>query len=189
MNWHFENPEHVDLLRDEAARWLGIHPATGARVSKTTPFRPFSRAIGPGGGIDCVGLAEQLMLASRVIGPNEFIFPRHAADYQSNALYKKVLDYLRGGHPDPQSARLASIFAEIDLPEEKTNLPTRLFLPGDILILSQAGAGGALFHVPIMLAPPGFVDCHAPAGVGEGNIHDTTFSDYLEALFRARARV
>ena len=178
MKWHFENPEHVEQLRAEAKSWLG------------TPFFPFSRAKGPGGGIDCVGLAEALMIASGVFAPNEFRFPRRASDYQSNSTENKILEYLRGQiWRDPQSGRLAHIFSEIQLPESKSNIDQRLFMPGDILVMKRGRvAAGAMFHMPIVLGGLTFIDAHSRTGVSEGHLHDPTFSDHYEACFRARRR-
>ncbi len=180
--WFFEDPAKVSILRSEAATWLG------------TPFRPFSRAKGKTGGVDCVGLGEALMSVTGVIGANEFMFPRKAADYQPHTAEMKILDYLRGQFKGPsgsdqQSKRLARIFAEIELPEKSepaghTNIDPEIFLPGDIGILKRGG----LFHVPIFIGGPHFINALPHSGVTEGTIHDTSFSNYLEALFRARAR-
>jgi cell wall-associated NlpC family hydrolase len=167
--WFFEDEQAVTLLRKEAASWMG------------TPFREFSSAKGRSGGVDCVGLAEALMVACGVIKP--FTFPRIHADYQSHGTREKVLDYLRGKSKDSQSAQVAARFAEITIPEFRDNLPSEILMPGDLLILRS----GSLFHMPIVLEGRRFIHCLRPAGVTEGNIHDTSFSRHLVALFRARS--
>jgi len=176
MKWFFEDLEAVDRLRREAKEWL----------FPPTPFRKFSRAKGRGGGVDCVGLAEALMIAAGVLKENEFIFPRSDADYSSAATVPKVLRYLRGHEwRDSQSAKLARIFAEIPMGFKTTvNPPAALFVPGDLLILRNGG----VFHVPVIIEGRHFVNAIPEVGVREGNIHDPTFSQYLIALFRAKAR-
>lgn len=170
MKWFFEDAAAVQRLRNAAAEW------------NPTPFRPFSRAKGPGGGIDCVGFVEELMVAAGAVEP--FAFPRTDADYQSNRTPLRILHYLRGEErDDPQSKRLAAIFAELRLPEEKDNLHPDIFMPGDLLVLRDGGQ----IHIPVMLRGRRFTHCARPEGVAEGNLHDTTFSKHLVAAFRARA--
>jgi cell wall-associated NlpC family hydrolase len=173
--WYFENAAAVQRLRSAAAEWEG------------TPFRPFSRAKGEGGGIDCVGFCEEVFVAAGVVQP--FSFPRTDADYQSHRTALRILDYLRGKvTDDPQSAQIGAIFAEIRLPQladggDATNLYPGLFMPGDLLVLRDEGQ----IHLPIVLRGRRFVHCMRPDGVSEGTIHDTTFSAHFVAMFRARA--
>jgi hypothetical protein len=132
---------------------------------KGTPFRKFSRAKGPGDG--------------------EFLFSRSDADYSSAAALPRVIHYLRGQvADDPQSARLAELFAEIEIPDNTTNIAPDFFLPGDLLVLRRKGQ----FHVPVILARRQFINAVPALGVIEGDIHNPEFSDHLIALFRARAK-
>ena len=177
--WFFESAAAVQRLCEAAAIW------------RDTPFRADSRAPGRTGGVDCVGLCEELMKAAGVC---EFEFPREQSDYQGHAP-GKILRYLRGRvADDPRSAHLARIFAEISLPAPQGptltrrhtvpwNPPRELFVPGDLVICKSDG----LFHMPIMLGGRQFISAVRDQGVIEGDIHDPSYSRHFVALFRARA--
>lgn len=170
MRFYFEDAEAVQRLRKAAAEWLG------------TPFRPFSRAIGSDGGIDCVGLAEELMVAAGAVRAGDFAFARSAADYQSARLELRVLKVLRGqAADDPQSRRLAAIFTELRLPADRENIHPAIFMPGDLIVLRQGGQ----FHIPVMLGDRQFVHCSAHSRVAYGDLHDPTYSQHIDAAFRA----
>ncbi len=167
----FEDAAAVQRLHEAFAKWDG------------TPFRQNSKAAGPGGGIDCVGFVEEAMGREAGVDRGEpFAFPRTSADYQSHRTEARVLMYLRGEHEDPQSERLAQLFAELTLPPDRSNLLPAFFLPGDLVALRRRG----MFHLLIMLDAPRFMHCAFPYGVAEGNIHDPTFSTHIDAMFRAR---
>src|SRR4051812_44163016 len=124
MTFFFSDAGAVQRLRNAAAEW------------HRTPFRPFSRAKGIDGGIDCIGLVEEMMIAAGVVQRGDFAFDRASADYQSNRLELRVLKMLRGEYPDdPQSQRLSSIFTELRLPNDRENLNPAIFMPGDLLVL------------------------------------------------------
>lgn len=176
--YFFKDAAAVQRLSSAAAEWLD------------TPFREHSRAPGRTGGVDCVGLCEELMKAAGVC---EFQFPREQSDYQGHAP-GKILRYLRGRiADDPRSAELTEIFAEIPLPAPQGpvlngkalpwNPPKELFMPGDLVICKSDG----LFHMPIMLGGRRFISAVFGQGVIEGDIHDTSYSRHFVALFRARA--
>jgi cell wall-associated NlpC family hydrolase len=174
-----------------------------------TPFREFSRAQGAEGGIDCVGYVEELFIAAGVVRRGDFEFARTMADYQSSRLELRILRMLRGEvADDPQSLRLAEIFAEVELPltdkaqcilaapdasdgERKAalkdhatqNLDPAFFLPGDLLVLRRGGE----MHLPVSLGGRKITHCARPLGVQRANIHDPTYSENLDAVFRARA--
>ena len=180
----FDDPEALQRLRDAAAIW------------DRTPFREHGRVKGLGGGIDCVGYVEELMIAAGVAERGDLSFARTDADYQSHRTWLRILDYLRGKvTDDPQSARLAAIFEEIMLPAPQgpstngrplrwENPPLELFKPGDLLVLRDEGQ----IHLPVILRGRKFTHCMRPNGVDEGSIHDTSFSNHFIAMFRARAR-
>jgi len=173
QKWFFEDQDRVTLLHKEAAEWIG------------TPFRKFSRAKGPGGGVDCVGLCEALMIAAGLIRENDFLFPRESADYQGHSPARKILKYLRGKEwRDEQSTKLARMFAEIELPPETGNLNPEIFLAGDIVVLQKEGQ----FHLPVILEGRRFINAVPWIGVSEGDMHDPTFSTHIAALFRARSK-
>jgi hypothetical protein len=173
VSWFFSDPAAVQRLSNAAAEWM------------YTPFRPFSRAKGRDGGIDCVGLCEVLMVAAGVACEGDFTFARHSSDYQAHRTELKVLKYLRGQLPEDesQSTRLAKLFVEIRLPEDHANMNPAIFMPGDLLVLRQGG----MFHLPVLINPPFFVHCLRPLGVSQGVLGDTTFSQHIDAAFRARA--
>jgi cell wall-associated NlpC family hydrolase len=177
----FSDPHRAAHLGVEAHSW------------DKTPFREWSKAKGPGGGIDCVGLCEEIMLA--VGAAPAFTFPRAEGDYQSHTIEEKILGYLRGhdkeGNPidDPQSAILTARFAEVEVPEFEGNPPPDFFMPGDLVLLRQGnpeGTGG-LFHMPIMVYGRRFINCLPRIGVTWGTMQDSTFNRHFIAMFRARS--
>lgn len=167
-SWFFDSAEAVQRLRSAAA--------AGAE----TPWRPFSRVIGRGGGTDCVGWIEHLFTAAGAV--RALSFPRTKADYSRHVHNDRILDYLRGkNHCDSQSAYLAERFAEFPIVERGFEVPA---LIGDLIIL-RTGVG--LYHMPVMLDARLFTHCAAPFGVSEGDIGAPNYRDHLVAHFRARA--
>lgn len=165
--WFFEDALAVQRLCKAAAEW------------DKTPFRENSRAQGERGGIDCVGLVEVLLTAAGVAGNEPFTFARSSADYSPHLPNPRILRYLRGRDDDPQSKRLAAIFAEI------TNNASG-YMPGDLLILRT---GKGLYHMPVATDTHGrFVHCLRPLGVERGTMQDSTFAKHVVAHFRAVAR-
>ena len=181
---YFDDKANAKALYDEARSWIG------------TPFREFYqqnidvgvRMKGIGGGIDCIGLIQQILYA--VGATDHFVFKREAADYQSHQLGEKVLDWLRGKVDDPQSKKLAAIFVELQIPDAVTEptaiTPRDFFKPGDICVLKH----GSLFHMPIIIDDDlHFVNSLPRLGVIEGTIQDSTYSRHLVAVFRLKPRV
>jgi len=178
---YFDDEEKAKALKAEARSWLG------------TPFRQYyqqslGRKVdlkGIGGGIDCVGLVQEIM--ARVGASEDFIIPRDPGDYQSHQTGEKVLDWLRGKIDDPQSKRLAEIMVEITLPAHFAStqgiMPCDFFKPGDVCVLRH----GSLFHLPIIIDHElRFVNALPRVGVIEGTMQDSTFSSHLVAVFRLR---
>jgi cell wall-associated NlpC family hydrolase len=171
MIYFFEDAAAVRRLRAECESW------------RKTPFRFGSRAKGIGGGTDCVGFCEAVMLAAGAV--TQFSFPRTPEDNSRHVHNDKILNYLRGKIDDEQSRHLAQRFAELRLaldPDHAPDLPE--FFPGDLLIL-KTGVG--LYHMPVMLSATAFMQCAYPDGVTEGDITAPNYRDYLVAAFRARA--
>ena len=183
MSDFFDDPEKASALNTEARSWLG------------TPFREYYQQLFPtgvktdskgiGGGIDCVGLVQEIM--HRVGATESFVFAREAADYQSHQSGEKILDWFRGKIDDPQSRRLAEILIELEIPDAVTDpaalTPRDFFKPGDICILRH----GSLFHLPIIIdSDLHFVNALPRLGVIEGTIQDSTFSSHLVAVFRRK---
>lgn len=183
--WFFADPKSQALIKSEGESWVG------------TPFRPYSRAKGRTGGIDCIGLAEELHRVCK--SAPAFHFPRSDADYQGHAFGDRVLKWLRGeytvGDPPrigPQSKKLARIFAELKLPDvpEGEHYPAEFFLPGDLLVMQRK----ELFHMPIVyeIDTPGnhvrFVNAIPRLGVVRGTLQDWSYRQHLVAAFRAMKR-
>ena len=178
---YFDDEVAARTLRVEALSWLG------------TPFRQYYQQDvketidlkGQGGGIDCIGLVQQIYLRS---GASEaFMFARVPADYQSHQTGEKVLNWLRGKADDVQSKKLAEMFVELDIPEAvldpHAETPRDFFKPGDILVMQHGG----LFHMPVMYDDDlHFVNAIPRRGVIEGTIQDSSYSNHLVAVFRLR---
>jgi hypothetical protein len=180
---YFDDPEKAAALLAEARSWIG------------TPFREYYQQIvdpavnlkGIGGGIDCIGLDQQIL--ARIGATEPFMFARASSDYQSHQLGEKVLDWLRGKADDPQSKKLADIFVELTIPDVVTDpaavTPRDFFKPGDICVLKH----GSLFHLPIIIDDDlHFVNALPRLGVIEGTIQDGTYSRHLVAAFRLKPR-
>jgi len=178
---YFDDLEAAKKLREEALSWVG------------TPFREYYQeniqhdrdVKGLRGGIDCIGLAQQIF--SRIGATDLFVFPRMAADYQSHQTGEKVLDWLRGKVDDPQSKLLAGILVELEIPEvvkdPDAETPRDFFKPGDLLVMQR----GSLFHMPIIYDDDlHFVNALPRLGVTEGTVQDSTYSVHLVAAFRLR---
>jgi cell wall-associated NlpC family hydrolase len=172
----FSDAEAVQRLRAAAADWRG------------TPFHFDARAKGKGGGVDCVGLVEEIMAAA---GLERFHFKRAPGDNSRHVYNEKILQYLRGQRSDDegQSKRLAEIFAELPLPEKKKRTAfvhyyEPPFMPGDLIVMKT---GRGLYHMPVMLSATAFIHCAFPNGVSEGDILAPNYQDYLVAAFRARS--
>jgi hypothetical protein len=177
---YFDDKAQAKALYDEARSWLG------------TPFRQYYQQAGVfrelkgiGGGIDCVGLAQEIM--SRIGATERFVFTRMPADYQPHQSGEKILDWFRGKTDDPQSKRLAELFVELQIPDSVTDpdavTPRDFFKPGDICVLKH----GSLFHLPIIIDDHlHFVNALPRAGVIQGTIQDSTYSRHLVAVFRLK---
>lgn len=187
--WHFEDPVAAAALLAAARDWSGLDPVTGARVRATTPFKRFGEIKGPDGGADCVGYFKGLMIDAGLPHAREFLFARRDRDYSPHVV-TRVLAYFRGEiAEDPQSQRIAAMFAEIPLGDEP--LETIQSVPvivGDAIVLKD---GNGLFHLLTIVDPEnlGFTQCVAKLGVSGGRVDDPTYSDHLKggAMFRARA--
>jgi cell wall-associated NlpC family hydrolase len=193
-------------FRKEALSWLG------------TPFREYYQqnveagraqlvaagidadsldVKGPGGGIDCVGLVQEIFARSGAT--DKWIFPRNPADYQSHQTGEKILDWLRGkgtsgsvgeadSFPppiDPRSALLGKILVELEIPDAVTDphavTPRDFFKVGDICVMKH----GSLFHMPVIIDNDlNFVNAIPRMGVIEGTIQDSSYSIHLVAVFR-----
>jgi len=178
MNDYFNTAEKRAALYREARSWLG------------TPFREvyhdFSTDVkGANGGIDCVGLVQEIM--RRSAGVDKFLFKREPADYQVHQTGDKILSWMRGEADDPQSVRLGAILEELKIPDQVTDpdapTPRDFFKPGDICVLRH----GSLFHLPVIIDDDlHFVNALPRMGVIEGTIQDSTYSSHLVAVFRLK---
>src|SRR5215472_1431183 len=184
---YFDDPAAARALYLEAMSWVGtpfaqyyqMDPPEGVEMPKPD-------LKGMGGGIDCIGLVQEIM--HRIGASEEFVFKREPADYQAaNATGEKILDWLRGKIDNPQSRRLKEILVELEIPEVAKDpyaeTPRDFFKPGDILVLRHF----SLFHMPVIIdADLHFVNAIPRVGVIEGTIQDSTFSRHLVAAFRLK---
>ena len=178
--WLFSEPELAARFCAAGRSWVG------------TPFAGHSRAKGVGGGIDCVGFIEE-WFAEAVPAAPRFNFPRSDADYKSHCHNTKILEYLRGQHPDPQSKVLAAFFQEltdldtlVPVPKWPDNLVRNTgLMTGDLLVIKAQIPG--VWHLPAMLDDRSFLHCAYPLGVTEADITQHEFRSRLKAAFRARA--
>jgi hypothetical protein len=190
---YFDDPIAAKKLRDEALSWLG------------TPFRAYYQqeleagraelgdrvasldVKGPGGGIDCVGLDQEIFC--RIDATPPWNFPRTPADYQSHQLGDKVLNWFRGKAEDPQSKLLSQLFTELKVPDAVTDphaeCPRDFFKRGDICVMKH----GSLFHLPVIYDDDlHFVNAIPRMGVIEGTIQDSSYSSHLVAVFRLKPK-
>lgn len=166
MKWLFEDVDLVARMQSELLSWLG------------TPFRPHSKAKGATGGVDCIGLCEAVYVDLGIC--SGFNFPRTPMDYSMHQDNSIMLDYLRGqAWRDPQSARLAHMFAEIHLSSQ----PYLNLLTGDLLAFR---IGKCVHHLAIAFDAKRFLHCFSQIGVTEANIDDQTYRSRIVAIFRAR---
>jgi cell wall-associated NlpC family hydrolase len=180
---YFDDLEKASALNVEARSWIG------------TPFREYYQqkftpedVKGVGGGIDCVGLVQEIF--ARIGATEQFVFPRESSDYQAHGLGEKILRWMRGQVEDPQSERLSEILIELAIPEDVTDpnavTPRDFFKPGDICVLRH----GSLFHLPLIIDNHlHIVNALPRLGVVEGTMQDSTFSSHLVAVFRLRGAV
>jgi len=188
---YFDDPESALKLRDEALSWLGTpfgeyHQDAIEEYKKQCPEAKVELK-GQGGGIDCIGLVQEVF--HRIGATDKFIFKRESSDYQSHATGDKILDWMRGKIDDPQSKQLAEILVELEIPEAVTDpgtaTPRDFFKPGDILVMRH----GSLFHMPVMYDDDlHFVSALPRMGVTEGTIQDSTYNIHLVAVFRLRPK-
>lgn len=166
--WFFDDAGNVARLLAEVESWAG------------TPFREYSKAKGPGGGVDCVRLCESILCNVGLMDP--FEFPRVPMDFTQHQERSIILEYLRGhAWRDAQSARLSRIFAELGINERLRGW----ILPGDLLAFK---IGKAVNHLGVALNDHDFVHCFRPVGVVPGTLKDATFAKRLQTVFRARAQ-
>jgi len=188
---YFDDAAEAAKLREEALSWLGTsfgeyHQDAIEEYKKRFPEATINLK-GEGGGIDCIGLVQEVF--QRIGATDKFVFKRESADYQSHATGDKILDWLRGKIDDPQSKQLSEILVELEIPETVTDpnavTPRDFFKPGDILVMRH----GSLFHMPVMYDEYlNFVSALPRAGVTEGTIQDSTYSIHLVAVFRLKPK-
>ncbi len=166
--YFFEDIDHAAALLAEAESWEG------------TPFVAYSKAKGPGGGVDCVRLCEAIMVATGAAEP--FEFPQTPMDFTLHSDRSLVLEYLRGAYAGDlkQSKRLSRMFKEIPMP-----IGYLTIIPGDLLAFR---VGRAVNHLTVALDHERFIHCLRPIGTVVATLQDSTFAPRLHAVFRARAK-
>lgn len=182
---YFDDPRKAKKLRDEARSWIGTRFSQYYQTDELPEGFPEPDLKGPSGGIDCVGLNQEIFFRSGAT--EKFIFARVAADYQVNQSGDKILKWLRGEVDDPQSARLRAMFTELKIPDDvkdrDAETPRDFFKTGDLLVMQHGG----LFHLPLIIDEDlHFVNAVPRAGVIDGTIQDSSYSIHLVAAFRLR---
>jgi hypothetical protein len=188
---YFDDPEKAAALNKEARSWIDT-PFMEYYQQRVEEFRAQHPEItvdpkGRSGGIDCVGLVQEMFL--RIGAFDKFVFERESADYQSHRLGDKVLDWIRGKIDDPQSKRLSEILVELEIPDAVKDpdavTPRDFFKPGDICVMQR----GSLFHIPVIIDDDlHFVNALPRIGVVEGTIQDSSFNQHLVAVFRRKPK-
>jgi hypothetical protein len=188
---YFDDPEKARALNDEARSWIGtpFMQYYQQQIEKNRELYPdvVFDPKGIGGGIDCIGLLQEIFL--RIGASDKFIFKREPADYQSHQLGDKVLAWMRGTADDPQSALLAQLLVELVIPDAVTDpdaeTPRDFFKPGDICVMQH----WSLFHCPVIIDDDLHIVSALPRlGVIEGTIQDSTYSQHLVAVFRLKPK-
>jgi len=189
---YFDDYWAAKALRDEALTWIGTPFREYYQQEIESPIAQIPEGLvfdskGPGGGIDCIGLVQEIFF--RIGASEKLIFERVPADYQSFQDGDKILDWMRGKEDDPQSKRLGEMLVELNIPDRvkdpDAETPRDFFKPGDILVLKHA----SLFHMPVIYDDGlHFVNAIPRLGVIEGTIQDSTFSQHLVAAFRLKPR-
>lgn len=176
MKYHFDQPNAVSVFQAEIRTWPG------------TPFHQGGRSKGKGGGTDCVGFVELVLNAVGLLP--EMVFQREEQDFSLHVHNDKILNYLRGKRPEPESGFLASIFEELKIDDVVPKSKKWPFfyesraMPGDLLII-RTGVGQ--WHMPLMYDNRSFFHCAFPQGVTEGDITAPNYREKTKAIFRARA--
>ena len=189
---YFDDSRAALALRQEALSWLGTPFREYYQEELATLRREFPKEMGidpkgPGGGIDCIGLLQEIFV--RIGASEQFLFKRDPSDYQSHQTGEKILDWLRGKADDPQSKRLKEILVELEIPKAVTDplaeTPRDFFAPGDILVMQH----GSLFHLPVIYDDDlHFVNALPRRGVIEGTIQDSSYNQHLVAVFRLKPK-
>ena len=186
---YFDDPVKARKFYEEAMSWVGtpFREYYQDQLENAPPGFPKPDLKGEGGGIDCIGLVQEIF--RRTEAAEEFVFAREPADYQSHQTGDKILDWLRGKMDDPQSKRLSEILVELKIPDAAkdpdADTPRDFFKTGDILVLRHA----ALFHMPVIVDDDlHFVNAIPRMGVIEGTIQDGSYSRHLVAAFRLKPK-
>jgi len=189
---YFDNPIARQRLKKEALSWIGTpfghyyqDRIEAGKAQLKAQGVDISKLDVKGGGIDCIGLVQEIY--ARIGATKPWNFPREPADYQSHLFGDKVLNWMRGRADDPQSKLLSELFVELEVPESvrdaNAETPRDFFKAGDILVLRH----GELFHMPVIYDDDlHFVNALPRLGVVEGTIQDSSFSVHLVAAFRLK---
>lgn len=131
---YFNSDHKLETLDRQARSWLG------------TPFFPHSCAKGRDGGVDCVHLVQDILVAcgamERQVLPS---FPMDWADHRSESVVLGVFT---------RDAYFAEHFTALAVPE---HYPT----PGDILCFKM---GACVHHIGLMLPGGEFIHALKPEG-------------------------
>lgn len=172
MTIYFSDAERAAALLAEMERWVG------------TPFFPDSCAAGPGGGVDCLRLAEELMVATGAV-PTRGCFPATPMDWSLHSREDKITPWLDGTAEDPHSAVLAGIFRRVyERPPEADEhecLPVEMML-GDLLLYR---VGHCINHLGVAAGKLSMLHVMRPLGCDLVRCDVEPFSPRLMRVYRA----
>lgn len=134
MTPFFNSSDRIATLDREARTWLG------------TPFFPHSCAKGVGGGVDCVHLVQDILVACGAMERQALpSFPMDWADHRSESVVLGVFT---------QDRYFAEHFVALPFPETPAQ-------PGDILCFK---VGACVHHIGLMLPGQHFIHALKPEG-------------------------
>lgn len=153
MKKFFRFSERCDLLLEESRSWLG------------TPFHMRSHAKGESGGVDCVGLVQDIFYALGVI-PDMYTLPEYAIDWHKHNDHSMLEDFININYADS--------FLVIE-PDEPVCV-------GDLLGIIPRGR--CIHHAGIVHQEGRFIHTMVGKGVIESNQNESSSGFELGKIFR-----
>lgn len=136
-----------------------------------TPFRVGSRAKGPGGGVDCAGLAMAVFAAANltIVEPFPFVDPQHASHNQ----HSFILEWLAR---HPELGRDVSSEVVFDEPFRPLGI-----LAGDLVCYRY---GLCVHHCGVAISPVCTIQAVYPGGVARFDMCSQYFRQQYHATYR-----
>ncbi len=130
-----------------------------------TPFHKGSRAKGPGGGVDCVSLVQEIYFSEGVI-PEKHPLPEYKIDWHKHNANSLLEDFIETYYKN------CFLVLESDAP----------VLVGDLLGLIPKGK--CIHHAGVVHRPGMFVHAMQRRGVIESHMNGSTYGLELGRIFR-----